>query len=51
MSEFVDKSLTIDQYHDYVNNHCTGQAINLQSGYVSKTNFEIEARYAAVRPH
>jgi hypothetical protein len=51
MSESVDKFQAIDQYHDYINNHWTGQAINLQSGYVFKTNFEIEARYAAVRPH
>jgi len=56
MSEFVDRKVydfqhqTIEQYTDYVSDFYTGQAFNMQSGYVFKRNYEVAARYTQVRP-
>jgi hypothetical protein len=56
MSEFVDRKVydfqhqTIEQYNDYVSDFYTGQAFNIQSGYVFKRNYEVAARYTQVRP-
>ncbi|MCK5370927.1 MAG: FmdC precursor, partial [Cyclobacteriaceae bacterium] len=43
-------NLTIEQYDDLVQDFYTGTALNAQSGYVFKNNFELAARYTQVRP-
>ena len=56
MTEYVDRrvcncnNLTIEQYDDLVQDFYTGTALNAQSGYVFKNNFELAARYTQVRP-
>ncbi len=56
MSEFVDRVVygyneqSIEQYKDYINDFYTGEAFNIQAGYVFKNNYELAARYTEVRP-
>jgi len=56
MAEFVDRKVynfqdqTILEYNDYVNDFYTGTALNVQSGYLFKRNYEVAARYSQVRP-
>lgn len=56
MSEFVDRKVhgynhpTLEQYNDYISDFYTGQAFNIQSGYVFKRNYELAVRYTEVRP-
>ena len=56
MTEYVDRKVsnfnprTSDQYNDFVQGFYTGTALNAQSGYVFKKNYELAARYTQVRP-